>query len=455
MNNTFKNSKQKSSKKEKMSRKQKIYQAYIGILAIVLITAFILLGYSVDKNILWLMIVSGVLLPIAAIPLFILERLEEKEFKRVTSKSIDYYKRRSRTFIYQEFVAGIGSIVLASIFIGVGQLKLDLNTLYSICIGTFSLVPIVYVFILPQIKETINSTRRDLSSILTQLSSTKKSSNIKILKKKQGEIYRLINLSNHANIELIIGIAFFVIAIIMFFNPEENIAIQAFPTASIFYSLYEICVLIKLSRDSYSYNKKEFETKMKNQVLNIEKNEKAKQKKELLKVYTRDGKYSGENCRENCLKPRFKGFYKTAYIIIRNKQNKYFVYQQILDYENALYRWQTTYQSDELAKRNIKDSLINKFKDDFNISINKTNFKLINKDINSDKHQLIEIYLVTENLNNKDIDYNIDLYTTAKFVPFKRFVKLFTLSNELPENLVKDVRLKLTEQDNVVNKEQN
>ena len=72
MNNTLKKSKQTSSKKDKMSRKQKIYQAYIGILALVLFTAFILLGYSVDKNILWLIIVSGVLLPIAAKSLFIL-----------------------------------------------------------------------------------------------------------------------------------------------------------------------------------------------------------------------------------------------------------------------------------------------------------------------------------------------------------------------------------------------
>lgn len=453
MNKIFESIDQWANRKEKKSRKQKQLGVFIFLILAVFITTLVLLVYSLEYNILWLSITSGTLFAASLIPFSICAHLEEKEFQRITNKSVDYYKRRF-PFFAQELIAIVLSMVFATAFISLNELGVDVSILYSICIGTFSLPPIIYVFILPQVKETINSTRKELSDLLVKISISKKGPNIKYLKNKQGKIYKLINSSNHTNTQLINSIILFIAAIIMFFNPADSIINQIFPATSIVYSLYELVMLIKLSHDFHSYDTKEYETKMKNQILDIENKEKSKQKKEMLKVYTSNGKFCREESRENCLKPRFNDYYKTAHVIVRNKQNKYFVYQQILDYENALYRWQTTYHSDELAKQNIKDSIINKIKDDFNISINKSNFKLINKNINSDKHQLIEIYLVDENLNNKNIDYNIDLYTTAKLVSFDRFAKILNSNNELPENVKKEILLKLTQQDKGVNKSQ-
>ncbi len=446
MNIILKNLKQNSNNVAKLSRKQKIYQPLIGILSIILLVDIILFGYSFDKNIIWLIITSGVLMPVVGLPFFILNHLEEKEFRRVTNKSIDYYKRKKWIYIYQEVTAAIVSIVFASIIIELDQLKLDIGTLYSICIGTFSLVPIIYVFILPQIKDTINATRKDLNNILTQLNSSTQISDTRFLKKKQGSIYKLINSSNHINIELIIGLILFIIAIIMFFNPTEYYFIaQIFPSASILYSLYETWILIKLSRDTYTYNKKEIENKMKNQILNIENKEKAKRKKELLKIYTKDGKLYSEDKRENCYKEKFKFLYKRAYLIIKNKKNKYFVYQHISNYEEVQNCWKATYNCDELSKSSIKSSFIEEVKKNFGLIIDKNNIVLIKKTTNIIKHQLIDIYLADEDLKNANIDYNIDLYTTAKFVSFNKFIHILKHSKTFQDILIEELSLKLTE----------
>lgn len=179
---------------------------------------------------------------------------------------------------------------------------------------------------------------------------------------------------------------------------------------------------------------------MNNQIKNIENKIKAKHKKDLLNVYSKDGDIIGEGTRQNCHKLKFKNYYKTAVLIIRNKANKYLVYQQILNYENSECCWKATYCQDELSKQNLKDSFINETKTRFGLVIGKKSFKLVNKTINTDKHQIIEVYIVEEDFCNSNVDYNIDLYYTAKFTFFKRFIKILTLSKDLPEDLINEIK---------------
>ena len=265
MSNIFESINQWANRKEKKSRKQKQLGVFIFIILAVFITTLILLVYSLEQNILWLSIISGTLFAASLIPFSICIHLEEKEFQRITNKSVDYYKRRF-PFFAQELIAIVLSIVFAIAFIGLNELVVEVSILYSICMGTFSLPPIIYVFILPQVKETINSTRKELSDLLIKISISKKGPNIKYLKNKQGKIYKLINSSNHTNTQLIISIILFIVAIIMFFNPADSIVNQIFPATSIVYSLYELVMLIKLSHDFHSYDTKEYETKRKNQI---------------------------------------------------------------------------------------------------------------------------------------------------------------------------------------------
>lgn len=433
----------KSNKKEKRSRKQKIYQAFIGISLLMLFVFLILLGYSVERNILWLKISSAVLTVISPIPIYILEYLEEKEFQRVTNKSIDYYKRKFAPFIVFEIIAILACIAFAYGFIGELMLSLDMGILYSICIGTFSLVPIIYVFILPEIKKVINSSRDDLNHLLCKPTS-QKSSDIQELKQKQGEIYKLINSCNQTNTRLIISVVLFILAIFMFFNAEEAYTIaQVFPAISIFYSLYEIWLLIKLSRSFYSYNKRDLECEMKKELKSIENKEKLKHEKELLKIYSQDGKLIGEETRKNCLKKRFTNYYKTGYLIIKNRRNKFCVYHKILNYDKSEYCWQASFNCDEISKRNLQSSFRKEIKNNFNITLNKKNFTVTNKFINKDKHQIIEIYLYEDDITNTNIDYNIDLYLNAKFVSLKKFCKILKSNEVFSDHHLNEIYTKL------------
>lgn len=444
MKNIFKDLEQKPSKKEKLSRKQRIYQRCITISAFIALIALGLLVYSIIDEILWLLIFCGIVSLVAYISFVVFQSLEEDEFKRITNKSVEYYKRETSQKIYFEILAISLCIVFAILFVALSQIQIDISIIYTISIGIFSLVPIIYIFILPEIKKNTINLQKDLNQTLYQIKKNNKNPNLTSLKTKQGEIFRLISLMNQASIQLIISIFIFAVSIIaFFFSKYGTMIVQGFPIVSILYCLYEVFILIALSYSFYKYNKKEVEREMKKQIQVAEIQQLKKHNEELLKIYTEDGKICGKECRKNCYKSKCKNYYKTAYAIIRNKQNKFFIYQQIQNYEKAQYCWQATYQCDELLKENVRASFINKLKNDFQLKLTKTDFKLIKKSAKTDKHQFIEIYLVETDLNNADIDYNIDLYVTAKFVSFKQFIKILSSSKVFSENLVEDIRVKL------------
>lgn len=436
-----------ANRKEKMSRKQRVYQRYINISAFIFLLGLGLLVYSIIDKILWLLITCGIILLVSYISFVVFQSLEGDEFKRITNKSVEYYKRETFQRIYFEFLAVCLCIAFAILFVVLSQIQIDISSIYSISIGIFSLVPIIYIFILPEIKKNTTNLQKDLKQTLYQIKKNNKSPNFISLKTKQGEIFRLIILMNQASIQLIISIFIFAVSIIAFFFSKYNtMIVQGFPIVSILYCLYEVFILIALSYNFYKYNKKEVEREMKCQIQIAEKQQLKKHNEEILKIYTEEGKVCGKESRKNCYKPKCKNYYKTAYIIIKNKKAKYFVYQQILDYEKAQYYWQATYNCDELSKENIRTSLLKKLKSDFDLTLNRNDFKLIKKNTMTDKHQFIEIYLVETDLNNANIDYNIDLYVTAKFVSFKHFIKILNSSKVLPENLVEDIRIELANQ---------
>jgi len=424
-------------KKEKYSKKQRLIGLFMLIAATISLTIIgFLIFFSVNHKI-WETLLLFIALIIFFIITIILSHYEEKEYQRVTNKSIEYYKRKNPKRIYIEVCAIIFSIVVPILFFTSEHIMLNISTLYSINIGVFSLVPIIYVFILPQIKEITNSAKFELKDTISNISKRKKQANIKYLKKKQCTLYNLINTTNSINFELIINIILFTISIIMFLSDEKfNNIIQIFPVISIFYSLFEIYMLIYLLLKINSYNKNEIENKMKKQIEKINESNQQKKSKENLKLYNKSGSLVGYDTRKNYFKKPKMNYYKVAYAIIKNNKNKYLIYQQIINYEKQKFCWSPLITYEELKDENIKQTIIKESKRKLGITLDKNSLDKLHTFIDNDGQKIIDVYSINTKLKSLDIDYDIDEIIDAKFVTKSRFKKALIKTCNLNEKSI-------------------
>lgn len=424
-------------KKEKYSKKQRLIGLFMSITALIsLIIIGFAIFFSINNKILETLLLSIALI-IFFIATIILSHYEEKEYQRITNKSIEYYKRKKTQHLYIEICAILFCIIVPILFFTSEAIILNISTLYSINIGIFSLVPIIYVFILPQIKEIANNAKFELKDTISNLSQSKKQANIKYLKKKQGTLYNLINTTNSINFELIINIILFTISIIMFFNDEKfNSIIQIFPVISIFYSLFEIYMLVYLLLKINSYNKNEIENKMKKQIEKINGSNQQKKNKENIKLYNRSGNLVGYDTRENYFKKPKMNYYKVAYTIIKNNKNKYLIFQQILNFEKQKFCWKTFISYEELKNENIKQTITKESKRKLGIILDKNLLNKLYSYIDNDKQKIVDIYLINIKLKSLDVDYDIDEIIDAKFVTKNKFKKTLIKNCDLNEKSI-------------------
>lgn len=215
-------------------------------------------------------LILGIITVISAISTIIIENIKDKKQKLKREKTIKDYKPN-------EFVPMTILILLVCIYISfiimtyANTYNVDINKcdLTSVNIGLYSLIFVVFTFILPTYKKEIKKIEFKIDNKINKFRSNQ---NIKDTAFYQSEIYYLKIKFNKLTQNIIINSFIFVLSIIStFFSFFERVSFLSI--CSILFCLYNVINILFEVKRLYNFDLKCYEEKAKNQLKQIKDNE--------------------------------------------------------------------------------------------------------------------------------------------------------------------------------------
>lgn len=264
----IKHTSEKNKKKEPTSPRLKRIICFEFITIFIMIACLIAMFLLIDKNYSLVSTILEITETSSLVLIGLLLILYNKEFKRITNGSIEYYKKLLPHYFLDMLIFGLGFIIGIVIFSILENQNIDLSILTSIYVAIFSLIFVLFLFILPTYKKYIASSRKILTNKYQKIKSH--SDYIK-LKTFQGKIYKNNMSFNHLSLSMIIATIVFCITLIMlcvFGNAPISYFILF---TSIFFDLIFICRLAVLIKRNYNSDLEQLESMINKQNQKLEK----------------------------------------------------------------------------------------------------------------------------------------------------------------------------------------
>ena len=134
--------------------------------------------------------------------------------------------------------------------------NMNFSSLQSVSIGVFSLIFVLYIFILPTYKKIVSANDKLLKSTYKKVRNTK---NVEKLQKVQGIIYKNSKLLNSLSISMVVSTVLFAGAIVSSLFFDTTYFSYIIMSASILYDLYFIVSLAFVVGNFYSKKMEEIE----------------------------------------------------------------------------------------------------------------------------------------------------------------------------------------------------
>ena len=258
------------------------YEAIIFILMFACIVSFIILSETYD---LYTFIMSPITLclVLAMNLCFIMGCLflflYYKELKRITNKSIEYYNRLIPHYAYDVLILCLGFYLGIAVFSILSKNNLELSILVSISVAIFSLIFVLFLFILPTYKKYLSNSRKILTNKYLKV---KSDSNFLQLKSFQGKIYKNNMAFNHLSLSMIIATFTFIFTLIILFIFSNALISYFLLFTSIFFNLVFIGRLAFLIARNYTSDLKELESMIERHNQKLEKKLSIKENKDYI-----------------------------------------------------------------------------------------------------------------------------------------------------------------------------
>lgn len=186
---------------------------------------------------------------------FVLTYFYYKELKRI-ALPIEYYTRKIPFCFWDSFSIGLCFCLGILIFGIFDEINMSFSIMVTIHISIFSLIFVLYLFILPILKKSLTENYNDLQKLFEQAKKNKSLNKIDFF---QGEIFSNNRNFNHLSTSMVIATILFTTTLILFMIFRYRIISYFILFTSIFFDLIFICRLAILIKKNYSNDLKKLQ----------------------------------------------------------------------------------------------------------------------------------------------------------------------------------------------------
>ena len=238
------------------------FEIFLLVLIVSIISFYVVLSKLILKYNTIISIIIGIISLISAILTIIIENTKDKRKKLKQEKTINDYKPND--YVPQTMLILFVFLYLSFIIISFSKMyniNIDKNNLCSINIGLYSLIFVVYTFILPTYKKEIKKLEYRIDK---KIKRTKSKRDLKIVSFYQSEIYYLKIKFNKLTMNIIINSFLFILAIIASIDIFESISFISI--SCIMFCLYNVINIMFEVKRLYNFDLKNYEKKSKKQL---------------------------------------------------------------------------------------------------------------------------------------------------------------------------------------------